>query len=250
MEQPPLHRMTPEYEGKRDLTPHRRFWTNPITVLLGSFLLFIGAQALAALFLAPLVVAVLAENYQIVVFIAIEIIIVFSVLAALLHINKFKWSSIGWRWPKSWKFLISLPLIIMAYMAVSVSLTMLAQQYLPGFRADEVQDVGFKNLANPLALSLAFISLVVLTPILEETIFRGVLFKGLRKRTSFWLTALATSLLFALAHGQWNVAIDTFAMGMVCAYVVEKTDSILPSILIHALKNGLAFTLLFILKVG
>lgn len=60
-------------------------------------------------------------------------------------------------------------------------------------------------------------------------------------------SAIFTSMLFALAHGQWNVAIDTFILSFALIWVFEKTGSIWSSILLHAIKNFVAFGALFII---
>lgn len=59
--------------------------------------------------------------------------------------------------------------------------------------------------------------------------------------------AVFSSMLFALAHGQWNVAIDTFILSFALVWVFEKTGSIWASVLLHGLKNFIAFGALFII---
>lgn len=114
---------------------------------------------------------------------------------------------------------------------------------------NQAQNLGYQNLGG-LDKALAFVPLVVLTPLAEETIFRGFLFRGFRKYLPFWLAALGASALFGLAHGQWNVGLDVFAMSLVGCYLVERTKSIWPSIFLHALKNSVAFWLLYIYNGG
>jgi len=95
----------------------------------------------------------------------------------------------------------------------------------------------------------------VLPPLVEETVFRGFVFAGLRNKLKFVWAALATSALFASAHLQigngqpllWVAALDTFTLSLVLCYLREKTDSLWPGILLHALKNGIAFLSLFVL---
>jgi hypothetical protein len=78
----------------------------------------------------------------------------------------------------------------------------------------------------------------------EELVFRGYLFQSLRERWAFWPAALASSLLWALAHmghvflGS-NVRFlfpDTilFFVGLAGAYVFERSgNSILPWMIVH-----------------
>ena len=59
-----------------------------------------------------------------------------------------------------------------------------------------------------------------------------------------WLAAVIVSGFFAFAHGQVNVGVDTFILSMVGCYLVIKTNSLLPAVLLHAAKNAIAFVLL------
>jgi membrane protease YdiL (CAAX protease family) len=121
---------------------------------------------------------------------------------------------------------------------------------------NQQQDIGFQDVSGAAALTLTFASLVILPPLVEETIFRGFLFSGLR-RYGFALALLVTSALFALPHlletsdGKllWIAGIDTFVLSVVLCYLRERTGRLWAGIGVHALKNGVAFLTLFILHV-
>lgn len=134
------------------------------------------------------------------------------------------------------------------YLPLSIMLLAVVSQLVP-INVDEAQDVGFANLAG-IEVPLTFLVLVILTPIAEELLFRGVIFTGFRNKMPFWLAAILVSLLFALAHWQPNVAIDVFAMSLISCYIREKSGSLWPSIYLHVFKNALAFILLFVVKVN
>ncbi|MBQ2637586.1 CPBP family intramembrane metalloprotease, partial [Candidatus Saccharibacteria bacterium] len=59
-----------------------------------------------------------------------------------------------------------------------------------------------------------------------------------------------TSVLFAIMHGQWNVGVNVFAMSIVLCLLREMNGTIYSGILLHILKNGVAFVLLYILNIG
>jgi len=119
-------------------------------------------------------------------------------------------------------------------------------QWVPGFNATQQQDVGFSNLAKQYELLLAFVALVIIAPVAEETLFRGYLYGKLRKSVPIWVAMLVTSALFGALHGQWNVGIDVFVLSLVMCTLREITGSIWAGILVHMIKNGLAFFILFI----
>lgn len=146
----------------------------------------------------------------------------------------------------------------LVYFMVFIVFTTLVKILLPGLNLDQEQEIIFSKETTGASLVLVFMSLVVLPPLTEEFVMRGFLFSGLRRKLSFVWTTLIVSVLFAAAHLQWGsgnallwvAAIDTFALSIILVYLREKSGSLWPPIFVHMLKNGLAFTLLFILKVS
>lgn len=136
-------------------------------------------------------------------------------------------------------------LCFVGYFVTTVVVSGLAT-LLPWYNVNQPQDVGFQNMNGTVDLALAFIALVVLPPIAEELLFRGYLFGKIRQENGFWLSAVITSAVFGLVHLQWNVGIDTFVLGMFLALLREKTGSIWASMMLHGLKNGLAYFVLFV----
>ena len=114
----------------------------------------------------------------------------------------------------------------------------------PWFDPQQAQNTGFSNLPDLPSRIFAFIALVIVAPIAEELIFRGWLYAKLRSRASIWLSALLVSALFGLAHGAWNVGINVFVMSVVMCLIRELTGTIYGGIILHILKNALAFYLL------
>lgn len=145
-----------------------------------------------------------------------------------------------------WLDIVSAPAGFMAYFVLTAVFALIASGILPFYDATQAQDVGFSGLNGYGDYLLAFFTLVVLAPFAEELLFRGYLYGKLRPVMPSWAVIALTAALFGLAHGAWNVGIDTFALGLVLASLRELTGSIWASVLLHMLKNGLAFYLLFI----
>src|SRR5918994_2234387 len=83
------------------------------------------------------------------------------------------------------------------------------------------------------------IEFVILAPVFEELIFRGILFATLRKRFSFLTSMFASGLIFALAHGYGVIAFLTVLWsGCLWAWAYERTGSVIPGMLAHAVNNG------------
>lgn len=119
--------------------------------------------------------------------------------------------------------------------------------HVTGFQPDQTQDLGISTRLFGGDLLWAYLVLVVATPLCEEILFRGMLYGQLRSHhMSKWLTALIVSTLFGLAHGQWNVGMDVFCLSLVACYLREVTGTIWPAVIMHVIKNAVAFYFVFI----
>lgn len=87
-------------------------------------------------------------------------------------------------------------------------------------------------------VTAGFILLVgVLSPIAEELLFRGVLFAWLRRHTGFWIAGVLSALVFAGAHGIPDIILPTAILGLLFAWIYERTGSLWPAMLAHVAHN-------------
>ncbi len=110
-------------------------------------------------------------------------------------------------------------------------------------------------VASPTVLSVVVLTLaaVVLAPVTEELMFRGLLLRSFMRRMRFWPAALLSSLLFALFHvhqvdtllGAVTLALSVGALGLGNCFVVRITGRLAPAIMVHATFNALALTVAF-----
>jgi membrane protease YdiL (CAAX protease family) len=160
--------------------------------------------------------------------------------------RKVSLETLGLKRLMSWTDIGLAPLGYIVYIITLVVVMTIVVQFVPAFKADEVQNVGFESLTNQMGYILAFTTLVVIAPVAEEILFRGYLYGKLRRHVPIWASIIATSMLFALVHGQWNVAIDTFVLSLFLCGLRELTGSVWAGILVHMIKNGIAFYVLFL----
>ncbi len=113
---------------------------------------------------------------------------------------------------------------------------------------NEQQDIGFNTLQTFSDSVLAFIALVILPPLGEETLVRGYLYSGLRSKMRYLPALLITSLLFGAAHLSendsgllWSGAVDTFLLSVVLVYLRENTGALYAGMLVHMANNIIAF---------
>jgi uncharacterized protein len=91
---------------------------------------------------------------------------------------------------------------------------------------------------SPPVLAVSILEYVVLAPIFEELAFRGLLFAMLRRRFEFLPAAVISTSLFALAHGYSLIGfISVFWSGFLWAWIYERTGSLIPCMVAHAMNN-------------
>jgi len=119
-----------------------------------------------------------------------------------------------------------------------IGLTTISDEQLKGLEE-------FVKQLNMIPVWLIVLTIGVVPGITEELFFRGVLFQSLRKKLSAAATIFVCALLFALFHlvspGMMTTErfLPSFVMGMLLGWVAHRSGSVIPSMIIHAVHNGL-----------
>jgi len=91
---------------------------------------------------------------------------------------------------------------------------------------------------------LTALTLVLLAPIVEEMVFRGLLFGALTPRIGLYAAAIISALIFGLVHGDAVLFPTLAALGLINALTYAATGNLIVPITLHALNNGLAAAVL------
>jgi len=178
------------------------------------------------------------------------------ILFLILKKYKTSFKAIGVRKPKFKDIYYVIGGFFVYFTALYVATELIKKVY-HNLDLNQQQAIGFQS-ASGFGLVLVAISLVILPAIVEELLFRGFLFTGLKKAFPIVWAGLFTSILFAIPHLfestggglLWVAGSDTFILSCVLVYLREKTGTIWASIGLHALKNTLAFLALFVFRVS
>lgn len=149
-------------------------------------------------------------------------------------------------WPTAWRLRASDSI----YLLLGIALQgLVAVIYAPFHLAHLSQPVHkiFDGSRGVTFLLLALMTAVG-APMVEEWLFRGVLFRGLAgsspSRRRFWVAAVTSAVLFGLAHGEWIQLPGLVLLGLVLAVVVTRTGRLVPSMMTHVGFNGIALVAL------
>lgn len=118
---------------------------------------------------------------------------------------------------------------------------------VPGFTGEKTQVIGEFGV-DLIGRILAFITAVLIAPIIEELVFRGFMLRAFAKHMPVWGAVLASSVLFSAIHVTLGVFFPLMILGIVMAVLTVKTKSIYPAIAFHMINNSMAFVAEIVLQ--
>ncbi|MEX2214535.1 MAG: CPBP family intramembrane glutamic endopeptidase [Phycisphaeraceae bacterium] len=99
------------------------------------------------------------------------------------------------------------------------------------------------EVLDPVAITLMVTSALLVAPIMEEIIFRGLVQTALQEATHYrmrWVMIVVSGAIFCAIHAgivQWQALPGLFALGIILGWLYERHGSLLPGILLHMLFN-------------
>jgi membrane protease YdiL (CAAX protease family) len=130
-----------------------------------------------------------------------------------------------------------------------------------GFVDPEIGRLAFEkyrdNSQNPISLGISgmateffkMVTVLIVVSLSEEIIYRGLLYRTLRKRMAPSLATIISAWCFMVPHGLVNIPLFVVACGN--AILLEKYGSLGPAILVHAIWNtGLLTTGWFLITLS
>ncbi|MEA2498605.1 MAG: protease family protein, partial [Actinomycetota bacterium] len=93
---------------------------------------------------------------------------------------------------------------------------------------------------NPSDVWLLLLSTSLVAPVVEEFLFRGLLYRWLRERRGVRAAAVISAAIFAVTHFIPLLMPSIFVLGLALAWVAERYGSLYPPLALHATFNAIA----------
>ncbi|WP_010098026.1 CPBP family intramembrane glutamic endopeptidase [Ornithinibacillus scapharcae] len=129
--------------------------------------------------------------------------------------------------------------VFMAYFAQAIAV--MIETFVLGIEPGSENTQGIMEITR--TVPLFAIVPAIFAPILEEVIFRKIIFGSIYKRSNFFIAALLSAFIFGIIHGEVEHILIYTSMGFVFAFLYVKTKRILVPILVHMTLNTMSVIL-------
>lgn len=125
--------------------------------------------------------------------------------------------------------------VFMAYVAQALSVFIELHVFNVKLSSENTQMIMDITRLTPLFMIIP----AVIAPILEEIIFRKIIFGSLYRKTNFFIAAILSAGIFGIIHGEPEHLLIYTSMGFVFAFLYVKTKRIIVPILVHMTLNSI-----------
>lgn len=134
------------------------------------------------------------------------------------------------------------PIIIIPIIIILAGL-----QYLVGLLNIEVEkvlpapawfwEIFEKLFENKFGFWGALFKVAIIAPIIEESLFRGIIMRGFMKNYTNWFSILISAILFSVYHlNPWQMTY-TFFLGLLLGWIMIRSRSLILCIIVHSINN-------------
>lgn len=144
--------------------------------------------------------------------------------------------------------------VIRAYLYVLIIdflfVVFLGDKSVPGFEEQQNYFDLFGGMKTPLDAGIAIFVLIILAPIVEELVFRGVILQTLASHFGNFRGNVLTALIFAAIHFQFESFVLLLILGFILNWLFLRTKSLYPTIAFHVFNNSAAFLVQWLVFAG
>ena len=129
------------------------------------------------------------------------------------------------------------PAIVLWGVILTFSVSIVIEPLLELFPSGQLEQLNKMVGSGGWAMLLA----VIVAPIMEEMLFRGIIQESLTLKYGPLAGVLIAATVFGVVHIIPAQAINAFFIGLILGYVYLQTRSLIPVIMIHAINNAIAY---------
>lgn len=158
-----------------------------------------------------------------------------------MYLDKIKYKNLGmyerYKGVRPLKFLLVVPLGVTS-MLMGNYFVSFVQAFLPKawlVKYDEAASILYGD-----GMIIQIVTSVIMAPLIEEIIFRGIIYRRIKRVSGSGIAMILSALFFGVFHMNVVQGIYAFIVGLILAYVCEKYKTIWASIIMHAVANGVS----------
>jgi len=179
----------------------------------------------------------------------------FIMIAILIYFIKYryktKFSEIGFHFENKFDnistgflgYIAFVPFIIFSIMLVNWLCRIF--EYAP--KMQPIVNIILREEKQYILFTTSFFAAII-GPVAEELFFRGFMYNALKKKLGIFIAVFFTAALFSLLHTNIAGFLPIFILGILLAYIYEKTGNLLCSISVHMFHNIIMLILTFLFR--
>ncbi|MGY8732084.1 MAG: ABC transporter permease subunit/CPBP intramembrane protease, partial [Pirellulales bacterium] len=102
---------------------------------------------------------------------------------------------------------------------------------------------GLEKMFDTAPRGWMLLAMAAVPAVFEELAFRGFMLSGIKSETKDWTAIFITAAFFGITHGILQQSLNAGMIGVLLGYVAVRTNSIIPTMIIHFMHNGLVILL-------
>lgn len=136
---------------------------------------------------------------------------------------------------------VSYGIVILLSFCLAVGINIIFYQL--GFSSSSDNYTEVQEVQYAVSFGLGLLLYGVISPLTEETLFRGVIYGRMKRCFARWLAILLSAILFGVYHGNLVQGVYGFLLGCVITLLYEKSGNFLIPVVSHAAANLSVFVL-------
>ena len=174
----------------------------------------------------------------------LSVLATYAVIVRRAHGN---WREIGFRTPPLLPMLLT-PVVFIGQMTALIVINVILLSLVGEFENPQVEALTDPTGFSWLNFGFVFVVGAIIAPIVEELLFRGLLYQWLRRRAGVAVAVVASAAIFSVVHFIPLLMPALFAVGIILALAFEWSKSLWVTITLHFMQNALGITGIFLVQ--